>query len=294
MATVRIFLAMIIICTITHAAIAQHLKQSISIMLREDVSMSAPASRYRPVFGMGDNNSTGMVKAVKHFGLLSLDPKGRSKTFKHSREEMVYYVLGGTGMLRYENKNVPISKNDFFYVPVGITHGFSNPREDSLRIIIMGVELPADTMVKPTNDLKLASANSISFQLLPQNGHGPSSRYQLLVGNVRSTRDRLAAAYLINSVYVIDFDPGGTNIPHRHKNEEEIYFMLQGNGEMVAGESPEGKEMRYPAKEGDAFFFSPNTLVGFYSDTATGKEHARILAVRVKSLKQQALPGAAK
>lgn len=294
MVIIRIFFALIVTCAIKTSAIAQYLKQSLSPMLRHDDGMSANTSRYRPVFGAGDKNSTGVVKAVKHFGHLSIDPKGESKTFKYNREEMVYYVLGGTGMLRYENKNVPISKNDFFYVPIGTTHGFFNPREDSLQIMVMGVEIPADTVIKPTNDLKLASANSITFQLLPQNGHGPSSRYQLLVGNVRSTRDRLAAAYLINSVYVIDFDPGGTNIPHRHKNEEEIYFMLQGNGEMVAGESPEGKEMRYPAREGDAFFFSPNTLVGFYSDTTTGKEHARIMAVRVKFAQQQALPGVAK
>jgi len=39
---------------------------------------------------------------------------------------------------------------------------------------------------------------------------------------------------------------------------------------------------------------SSNTLVGFYSDTATGNEHARILAVRVKSKQQQALPDVAK
>jgi hypothetical protein len=35
-------------------------------------------------------------------------------------------------------------------------------------------------------------------------------------------------------------------------------------------------------KEGDAFYFSPNTLIGFYSATKEGEEHARILAVRSK------------
>lgn len=262
MVKVLIFFALIVTC-FSHAAFAQHFKQSLSARLRQDAGMSTNTSRYRPMFRAGDNNSTGVVKAVKHFGHLSLDPNGESKSFKYDREEMVYYILGGTGMLRYENKNVPISKNDFFYVPIGTPHGFFNPREDSLEIMVMEVEVPADTLVKPTNNLKLASADAISFQLLPQNGHGPSSRYQLLVDNVRSTRDRLAAAYLINSVYVIDFDAGCTNIPHRHKNEEEIYFMLQGNGEMVAGESPEGKEMRYPAKEDNAFSFHPIPLSVF-------------------------------
>jgi hypothetical protein len=38
--------------------------------------------------------------------------------------------------------------------------------------------------------------------------------------------------------------------------------------------------MRFPVKEGDAFYFSPNTLIGFYSGTKEGEEHVRILAVR--------------
>jgi oxalate decarboxylase/phosphoglucose isomerase-like protein (cupin superfamily) len=80
----------------------------------------------------------------------------------------------------------------------------------------------------------------------------------------------------------MDFAPGGTNIPHRHANEEEVYFVLNGEGEMVAGETTDGKEMRYPAKEGDAYFFAPNTLIGFYSNTKEGEKHARILAVRSK------------
>jgi hypothetical protein len=58
--------------------------------------------------------------------------------------------------------------------------------------------------------------------------------------------------------------------------------MLQGKGEMVAGETPEGEPRRYPVKAGDAFFFSRNSLVGFYSETQEGEPHVRILAVRSK------------
>lgn len=283
MTSVRITLASLLSFVITSYATSQYLKQSISRTPEADFQGSNNTAGYKPIFGTGDSKSKNIVKAVKHFGQLSVRPKGEIKSFTYGREELVYYVLGGTGMLHYESMHIPISRNDFFYLPAGTMHSFTNPREDSLNMMVMGVGIPRDSIIKPVTGLKIASANQVMFQLLPQNGHGPSSRYQLLVGTTSSKRDRLAAANQISSVYVIDFDPGGTNIPHRHKNEEEIYFMLQGNGEMVAGETADGKEMRYPATAGDAFFFSPNTLVGFYSNEDTTKEHARILAIRVKS-----------
>ena len=101
------------------------------------------------------------------------------------------------------------------------------------------------------------------------------------MGNTSSERDRIAAAYQVNSLFLMDFAAGGTNIPHRHKAEEEIYYILRGNGEIVAGGTRED-ENRYEAKEGDAFFFTRDVLIGFYSGTREGEPHARILAVRSK------------
>src|SRR3546814_6069567 len=108
----------------------------------------------------------------------------------------------------------------------------------------MGFEIPAGTAITPTTGLNIANADKVKPQPLLQNGHGPSSKYQLLMGTTQSKRDRLATAFQVNSLFIIDFDYGGTNIPHRHKSEEEIYLLLQGDGEMVAGEDGNGKEDR--------------------------------------------------
>jgi quercetin dioxygenase-like cupin family protein len=125
----------------------------------------------------------------------------------------------------------------------------------------------------------IASANDVQLQVV--GNHPPSTQFKLMMGAIDSKRDRLSAAYQVNSLFIMDFAPGGTNKPHRHKSEEEIYFVLKGKGEMVAGGTPE-KENRLMAKEGDAFFFPANTLVGFYSDSTQCTEHALILAVRSK------------
>ena len=79
----------------------------------------------------------------------------------------------------------------------------------------------------------------------------------------------------------MDFAPGGTNFPHHHETAEEIYLVLDGDGQMVAGSGMDGIEARFPAKTGDAYYFRPNCTVGFYNKETPGAK-AHILAVRSK------------
>jgi mannose-6-phosphate isomerase-like protein (cupin superfamily) len=276
-----VWLLFVIATAYAQDAAPGHLKRSVDTISTVSMEISTKTALYKPIFGAGDANAE-MVKGVKRYGYLTLVPGGKSQAVNYGREELVYYVLEGEGMLHYGEQDVAISKDDFFYVPINTEHSFSTPPQSALNVMVMGFKIPEETQVKPTSQLQLASANEVEFQTLEQLNHGPTSRFQLLLGTTSSKRDRLAAAYQVLSLYVIDFDHGGTNIPHRHENEEEIYFVLQGKGEMVAGETPEGEPRRYAVKAGDAFFFSRNSLVGFYSGTREGEAHARILAVRSK------------
>ena len=38
-----------------------------------------------------------------------------------------------------------------------------------------------------------------------------------VMGTTKSTRDKLAAANQMASLFIMDFAPGGTNIPHHHE-----------------------------------------------------------------------------
>ena len=77
----------------------------------------------------------------------------------------------------------------------------------------------------------------------------------------------------------MEFEPGGTNFPHHHDSAEEIYLVLDGSGDMVAGGGMDGVEGRHPARAGDAYFFRLNCTVGFYASKDSAPK-ARILAVR--------------
>jgi mannose-6-phosphate isomerase-like protein (cupin superfamily) len=253
------------------------LRRSLAEIREQPVELSTTTAPYKPMFGLKDSDAE-IVKGVTRFGQLTVDSEGSSKPVAYADEEQIYFILEGTGLLHYGGQTVPISRNDFVYLPVGVERAVSNPRERPIRLLVMGFRIPPAALVPPTPKLMLANADEVRPQVLGQ--HGPTTQFKLLMGTTQSTRDRLAAARQVNSLFLMDFAAGGTNIPHRHAREEEIYFMLRGRGEMVAGSGPNGKEMRYPAQAGDAFYFAPGTLVGFYSGAKEPAEHDLILAVR--------------
>jgi mannose-6-phosphate isomerase-like protein (cupin superfamily) len=243
----------------------------------DDLTANAKAASYKPIFGVGDAQAN-QLKGIARYGELTVGPEGTSAVVSYPAEEQIYYILDGNGTLLYEDQKVPVKKNDFMYLPVGVKHGMANPSSQPVRLLVMGFKIPRGVSVAPTAKLMLANADDV--QLVPVQGHGPTSLFKLLMGTTESTRDKLAAASQMVSLFIMDFAPGGTNIPHHHDMEEEIYYVLRGHGDMVAGGGADGNEGRYPAQEGDAYFIRLNATVGFYSGSKAGDDHDLILAVR--------------
>lgn len=276
---VRYILFLSVLLSITREADSQYLKRSLSSVTEVKNEVVTTTAHYMPVFGAG-NNSSGIIRGIKRYGSLVVDAGGRSNEVRYENEEHILFILGGTGVLQSGREKLPISKNDFIYIPAGMKYGISNPRGQSLNVIVMGFDLFTGSCLKKPSELMLANTDEVKFQILPS--HGPTTQFQLLLGTTESTRDRLAAACQVTSLFIMDFDAGGTNNPHRHDDEEEIYLILKGHGDIVAGEKDGGGELRHSSAEGDVYFFSPKTLIGFYSGNNPGEEHAQILAVRFK------------
>jgi mannose-6-phosphate isomerase-like protein (cupin superfamily) len=140
----------------------------------------------------------------------------------------------------------------------------------------MGYKIPAGARATPPSKPLVANIDDVKWQTV--SGHPDSVVYQLLMGDKKSTRDKIAAGEVLTSVFIMEFAPGGTNFPHHHDQEEEIYLVLDGSGDMVAGGGTDGVEGRHAARAGDAYFFRLNCTVGFYSSRVGPK--SRILAVR--------------
>ena len=136
----RMFIISLLFLAVTTGAKSQYLKRSISTISEDRIDVSTQTTHYKPMFGEGDDSSS-IIKGVKRFGYLTIDPNGSSNIVKYADEEQVLFVLDGTGILHYGKEKVPVSKNDFMYIPVGTKFGFSNPRERSLSVMVMGFKI---------------------------------------------------------------------------------------------------------------------------------------------------------
>jgi len=243
----------------------------------DDLTARAAGVSYQPLFGAGDAQGS-QLKSIARYGLFTAVHGGSSAIVSYAAEEQIYFVLAGQGALVYGSQQAAIRRNDFAYLPPGVKHGITNSSGDPLRVLVMGFRIPRGVTVAPTPRLMLANADDVDLQTL--SGHGPDCRFKLLMGTTASRRDKLAAASQMVSLFLMDFAPGGTNIPHHHEMEEEVYYVLRGKGEMVAGGGADGNEGRYPASQGEAYFIRLNATVGFYSGAKQGEEHDQVLAVR--------------
>ena len=260
------------------AADPTFLRRSLAEVPRpDDLTANARLASYKPMFGAGDAQAN-QLKGVARYGELTVSPGGASAIVSYAEEEQIYFILEGTGTLFYAERQAPVRKNDFMYLPAGVRHGVANPSSQPLRLLVMGYRLGDFHPAGPPPELQLANADAVALQ--PLDGHGGTVRFKLLMGTTESKRDKLAAAHKMVSLFIMDFEPGGTNIPHHHDMEEEIYFVLQGHGDMVAGGGADGDEGRYAAHAGDAFFIRLNATVGFYSGSHAGEPHDMVLAVR--------------
>lgn len=235
--------------------------------------LSSATCRYKPLFGEGAQRS--IVVGVARFGEADLDPGGKCALVTYPSEDQIYVVLDGSGAATYNHESVGLRRRDYLYIPATVAHMLANDSNAPLQVIVMGFRTKGFPKAPvPVHPLK---ANIDDVPTQPVRGHPLSAQYRLLMGDADSKRDRIAAGRVMTSLFLMEIAGGGTNFPHHHEREEEIYLLLEGRGDIVAGGGMDGIEGRHPARPGDAYFFRLNCTVGYYS--APGVE-SKILAVR--------------
>lgn len=253
------------------------LHRDVSALPERQIDLSSESCHYSPIFGEGDADSK-VPKSVVRFGKLTVAPHGTCQTVEYPREEELYFILGGAGTLHYREQSHPLAQNDFTYVPPTVRHSISNSSSEPLQLVITTVRIPEDTPLWPPQELAVANLAELKEETVE--GHPNSVLYKLLIGPRKTARDRINATYTVADFFLMDFAPGGTNFPHHHEVAEEIYLVLDGDGQMAAGGGADGVEGLHPAKTGDAYYFRQNCTVGFYNQKVSPTK-AHILAVRV-------------
>ena len=239
--------------------------------------LASPTCHYTPIFGDGTSGNR-ILQSVSRFGEVALDAHGDCRNTIYDREEEIYFVLEGNGLLHYDDQTYPLRPRDFTYLPPRIRHSLQNSSEQVLRVIVMGFKIPSKVSIgTAAPQPRIVNLDDVKQENV--DGHPTSVLYKLMLGPRTGTRDAIDVAYVVTSLFWMDFAPGGTNFPHHHQSAEEIYLVMEGQGEMVAGSGMDGVEGRFPAKAGDAYYFRPNCTVGFYNQDKAGAK-AYILAVR--------------
>jgi mannose-6-phosphate isomerase-like protein (cupin superfamily) len=239
---------------------------------------SAPATcRYKPIFGEGDPESRSL-QSVSRFGEVTIDAHGNCPSKSYDREEEIYFILAGNATLHAGDHTYQMRANDFTYLAPRVAHSLENSGDQSLRALVMGFKIPKRITISETAEPpKIVNMDDVKEETV--DGHPTSVLYKLLAGPRTGKRDAIDTAYIVTSLFLMDFAPAGTNFPHHHETAEEIYLVIDGEGEMVAGGGADGIEGRHPAKAGDAYYFRANCTVGFYNQNKPGAK-AHILAVR--------------
>jgi mannose-6-phosphate isomerase-like protein (cupin superfamily) len=242
------------------------------------IDLSSSTCHYKAIFGEGDTASRALIN-VTRFGEATLDANGKCHSVQYDRQEELYFVLAGSGTLRYGDQTHSMRANDFTYIAPGLRHSLENSSQQPLRVVVMTFKVPPSISISPpSSEPKIVNMDELKEQTV--GGHPTSVLYKLLAGPRKGTqRDAIDEAYVVVSLFWMDFAPGGTNFPHHHESAEEIYLVVDGEGDMVAGGGTDGVEGRHPSKAGDAYYFRPNCTVGFYNQNKPGAK-AHILAVR--------------
>jgi mannose-6-phosphate isomerase-like protein (cupin superfamily) len=253
------------------------LYRQVSALPQRQTDLSTDSCHYTPIFGEGDVE-TRFPKSVARFGKLVIDAHGTCKPTEYPHSEELFFVLQGEGTLQYGEQSHSLKQSGFAYVPPNVRHSLSNSSNQPLQMVITTVRIPEQTVLSAPGKLEVANLAELQEQTVE--GHPDSVLYKLLIGPRTATRDRINAAYAVADFFLMDFAPGGTNLPHHHEVAEEIYLVLDGEGQMAAGGGMDGVEGLHHAQAGDAYYFRPNCTVGFYNQN-TSQAKAHILAVRV-------------
>ena len=143
---------------------------------------------------------------------------------KNSISSWTGQELSSSLMRRY-----PLRGHDFTYISPAVKHALTNESNEPLEVVVMGFKIPPRVALSPPPQ-RPRIVNLDALKEEPVQGHPMSVLYKLMVGPRKATRDAIDDAYVVTSLFWMDFAPGGTNFPHHHETAEEIYLVVDGEG----------------------------------------------------------------
>jgi len=141
--------------------------------LKETTSeLSSVTCHYKPIFGQGDTERR-LPKTVTRFAVATVTANGACPTVHNDREEAIYFMLKGSGVLRSGEATFPIRANDFTYLAPGTKHSIANNSQDEVQVLVIGLKiLPGMAIAAPASPPKVVSLDDLKEETVE--GHPTS------------------------------------------------------------------------------------------------------------------------
>src|SRR6266481_3702496 len=104
-------------------------------------AFATESCRYKPLFGEGDSEAR-ILQSVSRFGEIELAPHGNCQPVAYDREEEIYFVAQGSGVLHYGDEPRAMRQSDFTYLPPSVKHSIANDSGEPLQVLLMSFKIP--------------------------------------------------------------------------------------------------------------------------------------------------------
>ncbi|HEY1423735.1 MAG TPA: cupin domain-containing protein, partial [Candidatus Acidoferrum sp.] len=202
---------LVVLLTMAPGALAQERKIEPSWLYRDvttlhehQIDLSSSSCHYTAIFGEGDAESR-LPFTVARFGELTVDAHGACQAVEYTRQEEIYFVREGNGVLHFGDEQHALAKDDFTYVAPTVRHSISNPSGQQMRLVVATIKIPKDTVLSHPAKLEVANLSELKEQVV--GGHPKSVLYKLMIGPHATARDRINAAYNVTDFFLMDFAP---------------------------------------------------------------------------------------
>ena len=96
-----------------------------------------------------------VLKYIKAYNHGFLYGNEKTEPTKHNMEQVIFYVMKGTGIVKAGGKNSEIKEGTGIFIPAGLEYSFSNTSGVALEVIIIAEEIPPD--LKPQKEMVVKS-----------------------------------------------------------------------------------------------------------------------------------------
>lgn len=178
-----------------------------------------------------DPREKGAVLQYLNFEAYATLAPGASTPLDHlTKQQEVYYVVGGTGTLLAGGALARLHKDVAVLMPASLPFTFSNTGDDPLAMYVLNEPVPDDFKVNTKMlvidereaHVRTVAANEHDPYILP----GASGHWAHVVRELFAKRDGLAT---LDSVLTVELKPMTMGEPHSHNpGQEEIWTQLYG------------------------------------------------------------------